>query len=460
MKLSSPDSKFSSLLKDPESSLNDVLSSNFFPQYWLNSDESLFSFILSHDYELIAIGFQVQTESLYSIRCLQIMSTQNLNFRNRLFAETDILRFVYNYVFNLSLYPHFSQKSYFYVLPNIMVDQYNRLNPVFDTEYFKELANNIDNDFAYNFLVRAITLAPFSVSKVFKKIELEKTVISNFLPQKKERSKFFLVRSLYVFKKIVGTKFEGNSSQILLDKIDSIIQNAIQNPNKETFSFIEFIDEFSMKKFSFSKWKQVHLKISPYLSSFCELLTKSNSKTFTSLSHSLAMVSIGITSTTKTVAPCFISLFRFLMNLFFELRTNTFLHNSCVKAFNLLLSLNQINSNFLDKLDLFKKVTDFYEKIDIDYNVSFKGQLKIISDGMNQFVMNSKTVDIKKWNNFVVKRNQRYNDIANRKYGGLQPINVNAIKIPLYSFLNQPSFFSKNLFITGASPRRNSSPLS
>lgn len=467
MRLSSYSSScsFSDVLHNPNSSLEDALSSKYFTNRWLNQNETLCTFIINHYNELIEIGFQIKSESIFSIRCLQIMGSFNQNFRNRLFNETNFLQFVYNYIFNISTYPYYSQKNYFYVLPNIMLDQLNRLHPIFDVSYFKELSAHIDNDFAYNFLLRAITLAPFTVTRVIKKIELEKTIILNFLVRNqkeadKMKTKLLLIRSQSIFKEIVGTKMEGNSSNILFDNIDAIIQDAIDSPNAETFSFIQFVDEYSMKKFSFSKWKKVHLKIVPYMSTFCRLITKSNSKIFTSLSHSITMLAISVTSTTKNVNSNFIELFHFLITLFFESKTNTFLHNICVKAFNLLLSLDQINSSFLDELDLFRKVTDCYEKVDVEYYNSFFGQLRIISELMAKFVVNSKTVDSEKWNKYVVAKNTEFDNLIDKRYGGNVPINMNPIKLPFYELLNSPSFVSKNLLITERPPRKNSSPLS
>ena len=467
MKLSQDPStiKFLNELNSPDSSLENIISSNVFPNLWLSADQTLYSFIIKHYEELIEIGFQIKKESIYSIRCLQIISSFNQNFRNRLFAETKILQFVYDYIFNISTYPIYSQKSYFYVLPNIMLDQLYRLNPIFDAKYFIELFNHSDNNFAYNFILRMINLAPFSITKALKKFELGKIILSNLITgnqkdKEQSASKLLINRNQTIFKHLINAKLVGNLSEVLCEKIDSIIQSAIQNPNSETFSLIQYIDEFSMSKFTLSKWKKVHLKMVPYLSTFCMLLTNSNSKSFTSLSQSLTMLSINIISTTKNVTNDFVNLFKFLMNLFFELKTNTFLHNCCLKAFNLLLSLEKVNSNFLDEMNLFTKVTVCYEKSDTDYMNSFMGQIRLISEGMNQFVINSKTVDIEKWNKYVLKKNQIYDEIVDKKYGGPIPFNLNSVKLPFWEFLNSPSFLSKNLFITDTAPRKNSSPLS
>lgn len=288
----------------------------------------------------------------------------------------------------------------------------------------------------------------------------------NFIPQNhkekdRSKSKLLLFRNRSIFKEIAGTKLEGNSSEILYEKIDSIVQSAIENPNPEIFSFIEFIDDFSVKKFHFSKWKRVHLKIVPYFTTFCELLSILNSKLeFTSLSQSIFMLLIGIVSTTKKVTPSFLSVIQQMMVLFFELKTNTFLHNSCVKAFNLLSSIGELNSKFLDELDLFKIVTDCYEKNEVNSMISFIGQLRLISEIIGQFVANSKTVDIEKWNKFVVLNNKERENIINKKFGGMAPINVNALMSPFLDYVNTPSFLSKNLFITENAPSKNSSPLS
>ena len=172
------------------------------------------------------------------------------------------------------------------------------------------------------------------------------------------------------------------------------------------------------------------------------------------------MLLIGIVSTTKKVTPSFLSVIQQMMVLFFELKTNTFLHNSCVKAFNLLSSIGELNSKFLDELDLFKTVTDCYEKNEVNSMISFIGQLRLISDIIGQFVANSKTVDIEKWNKFVVRNNNQRENIINKKFGGAAPINVNALMSPFLDYVNTPSFLSKNLFITENAPSKNSSPLS
>lgn len=460
---SSQDIDLQSLLLDPDAKLEDILLSNDFTNLWALSDPNLFSFLIRHYGELIDTGFQIRDESDLSIRCLQVISSNNPFFRHRFFKETYFLNFVYNYIFNISTFPEFSQKNYFYVLPNVIVDQFKRLEPTFNEKYFTELFNNIQNDFAYNFILRLINFGPTSFEPVLKEIKICEKIVLNIIQylsiqNQKPDEKLLLIRNQNIFKAIINSKFDDGACSVLNDHIDEIIKNSIQNPNSIVFSFLQYIDEFSMNSFSLSKWHKIHQKIIPHLSEFCDIVLNSKIESFTSLSESCTLLAIGITTTTKDVSPCFINLYERLLMLFFEFKTNSFLHNCFLKVFNLLLSFDLINASFLDEYDIFGKIMYFYENRDISLFASFWGHLYLISKEIDQFAQNSKTVDLEKWNQIVIEKNKLTEKILNNTYGGFVPPDLRVIKTvePV-----NDSFFAKNLFITIIkTDKENHSPLS
>lgn len=443
-----PNQEYTTALNNPRSSVKNILSSTFFLSYWLKSDPSLLSFIIQHCDELIEIGFQINSQSPLSTRCIQVMCSGNFEFRKSLYAETNLSHFLYDYLFKIDTYSFYSQKSYFYALPNFMVDQLSKLNPIFDQKYFSYLFNHIENEFIYDFVVRLIKLSPMSVAKAIKKAEIEEIVISNYYQNLiTPNSPVLLFRYQSLLKNIINSKFSGNSCPLLLTKIDEIVKKAIENPNTKTFSFLEFLDNYSVNKFYLSKWKNIHLKIVPYLSSFCEIALNENSDKFDDLAHSCTLLSISITASSKTASNSFIDLFKRLSSLFFILKTNTFLHNCFLKAFNVLLSLGQITSQFLDEINLFEKVLNCYENREVEYMVSYFGQLRIISEAITKFAVYSNTIDIEKWNRIVVEKNQSDENMIGKKYGGFVPLNINAISVSLFDFLSPPSFTKGKLYL-------------
>lgn len=453
-------SNFLDLLNNPNTTLDQIVSSKDFFHYWTKSERKLESFIIKHCDELIEIGFQIEGECLNSIRCLQIMSSQNITFHHHLFTQTNFLQFVHDFLFNISFHPFYSQKNYFFVLPNIIIDKKDTIYPIFDQEYFKELFSHMENDYAFNFILRLIEFGPYSLSKIFDQIEIDKTIIQNLLTynsieNNNPQSNLILYRSIVLFKTLVDSKFEGELSACTSRNLSRLIKSAFKNPNSECFSFLSYLDEISTSKTSISKWHKIHLKIIPHLSSFCDIVLNSDSQSFTPLLESCTLLSLSIVSTTKDVPECFVNLFKHLLSLFFTLKTNTFLHNCFERCFRLLVSIGKINSSFLDELDLFNKITDIYEYPEKDYYYSFWGQLRLISEEMNQFVPGSKTVKVDEWNKYVVKKNHKSDQILKEKFGGLVPPDINEIKrfISRRKYYN-PSFFSKNLLNENKQPKK------
>ena len=452
---SSPhNSNFLHLLKDPNTTLDDIISSKDFFSYWSKSEPSLNSFIIKHYDELIETGFQIKHESANSIRYLQLMSSTNSNFQHHLFTKTKFLQFVYDYLFNLSSYPIYSQKNYFYVLPNIMIDKLDILHSKFDAKYFTQLFKSMDNDFAFNFILRIIEFAPRTISKILNQINIDEIIISNLLTYNSIENKNYLllIRNQVLFKTLVTSKFEGDLSTILQKHMKQLIENAINNPDSNAFSFLHYLDEVSTSKTILSKWHKIHLDLIPYLSTFCNIVLNSKTQTFTPLSESCVLLSLSIVSSKKDIPDCFIDLFKYLLNIFFILTTNTFLHNCVVKVFKFLVSVDKINSKFLDEFDLFNKITKYYEDKTF---CPFKGQLRLISDEMNRFASSSKTVDLEKWNKFVVKRNAKSHKIINGNFGGNIPFDYNGIK----RFISKkmyydPSFAAKNLQNENKQPKK------
>lgn len=451
---SSSQSNLHDLLKDPKTSLDDVLSSQYFLHCWKKHDSHLFSFIIDHYDEFINIGFQIKSESINSIRCLQIMSSTNKTFRHDLFTKTKFLQFVHDYIFNIASYPYYSQKNYFYVLPNLMLDKFDMLNSIFDQNYFTELFYHLENDFAFTFILRLIDYGPISISKTLNEIKLDELVVSNMITynsmnNQDPTSKLILVRSYILFKELVSSKFEGNLESILHDKIDDIIDVAIKNPNAECFSFLRYVDELSTSKSDLSKWHKIHLKIIPHLSSIIEIVLNSRTKQFNSLYESCTLLSISITLTTKEVPVTFIYLFRYLLSLFFVLKTNSFLHNCFLQTFKTLVSLDKVDSAFLDENKLFAKVTESYENREKDGFCTYWGQLRKISKKMDKFTKNSKTVDLEKWKKFVIETNKESEKVLNSKYGEHLPPDFNNIrrKIFKHKYYN-PCFCTKNLYVS------------
>ena len=441
-----PNSEYSHALQDPNISIEYVLSSTSFLNYWLKSDPSLISYLINNCDKLIEIGFQLNSQSSYSFLCLQILTTMESKLRNLFFTKTNLPNFLYNFVFKLDSYSNNSIKSYFYSLPNFMVDAFNKVNPIFDQKYFLYLFNHINNGFIYNFVIRILKLSPMSLTKSIKKVEPEQILISSiFQNYNLDNQKYLLLKTL------IDSKFSGNSCSIMLERIDEIIKNAIQNRNPKIFKFIEFLNNFSMSKFNFSKWKNIHLKIVPYLTSFCEIVVNDNSFKFNSVLEVCSSLSISIVSTTKTVNCCFFDLFRRLASLFFVLKTNSFLHNCFIKAFNLLLSLGQITSQFLDDINLFDKIIISYKNRENECNASYFGHLRLISKEITKFVPLSKSINIDKWNRDVVEKNKINEYIIDKKFGGFVPINLNSIKGPILNFLDPPSFVQTKLILSVSS---------
>ncbi|KAK8898350.1 hypothetical protein M9Y10_000635 [Tritrichomonas musculus] len=437
-----PDDEFTNALQNPDSSVEDILSSTFFLSYWVQSDPYLFSFFSKNCDKLIEIGFQLNSESSFSFICLQILSTMESKLRNLFFTKTNLPKFLYDFLFKIDSYSNSSIKNYFYALPNFMVDIFNKVNPIFDTKYFLYLFNHIDNEYISNFIIRLMKFSPIGLAKAIKKVEPEQIIISNIFQNYDLNNQQCLLLKL-----LIDSKFSGNSCSILLEKMDEIIQNAIQNRNPKTFQFIEFIDNYSVNKFYLSKWKNVHLKIVPYLTTFCEIILNDNSFKFNSVLKSCASLSISIVSTTKMVSCCFFDIVRRLSSLFFVLKTNSFLHNCFIKAFNLLLSLGQITAQFLDDINLFNKILNCYKNRENECNASYFGHLRLISNDITKFVPFSNTIDLEKWNTVVVEQNKIQEDIIDKKFGGFVPLNLNSIKGSIFDLLDPPSFIQTKLIL-------------
>lgn len=452
-----PNGNFVQILKDSNTSLETVITSKDFLYYWEKSSSILFKYLYKHFNEIMEIGFQTKEESVNSIRCLQIISTPNEKFHHHIITKTNLYQFVHDYIFNISTYPNYSQKNYFYALPNLMVYKMSELNPVFDSKYFTELLNHIDNDFVFNFIIRLFEFAPLTIFKILKEIKIDEVIVTNLLKYNivETQSKFLLIRNQILFKELVKSKYDGDMSEVIHHHIGKMIRNAIRNPNCESISFLVYLDKISMNRSSLSKWHKVHMKLIPYLQNFCQIILNSNDQIFTPLFESCTLLAISIISSTKDVPDIFITLFKHLLNLFFLLKTNTFLHNCVVSAFKILVSVGKINASFLDELDMFNKIIDCYVNRKKDGYSPNWGQLRLISNQMNLFVNNSKTVDTEKWKKIVMKRNTHEESIIIENYGGYLPFNFNGIKrfFLKHKYYN-PSFTSKNLLNENDQPKK------
>lgn len=277
-----PNGHFVQILKDPNTSLETVISSKDFLCFWEKSSSILFKYLYKHFNEIIEIGFQTKEESVNSIRCLQIISTPNERFHRHIITKTNLYQFVHDYIFNISTYPNYSQKNYFYALPNLMVNKMSELNPVFDSKYFTELLNHIDNDFVFNFIIRLFEFAPPTIFQIMKEIKIDEVIVKNLLKYNivETQSKFLLIRNQILFKELVKSKYDGDVGEVVHRYIGKLIRNAIRNPNCESISFLVYLDKISMNRSSISKWHTVHMKLIPYLQYFCQIILNSNDQIF------------------------------------------------------------------------------------------------------------------------------------------------------------------------------------
>lgn len=449
---SSQNDNLLNLLKDPNSTLEDIVSSKDFFHYWSKSEPSLFTFIINHYNELIETGFQTKHESSNSIRCLQIMSSRDFKFYHLLISKTNLLKFTYDYIFNINDYPIFSQKNYFYVLPNLILDKLDIIRPIFDNKYFTKLFHLIDNDYAFTFILRLIEYGPITMSKMLEQVNLDKLAVTNLLTYSSSdtttpETRKLLIRSQILVKYLANSKFGTNLISALLDQFDNILTNTVEHPSPDSLEFLGFIDEYSLGKTAASKWRKIHTKIVPHLDSFCEIAINSCGEKYFPLTESCTKLSTRIISTTKKTTEKFMQLFTNLVSLFFKEKTNTFLHNSTRRAFDVLVEIGKIDANVLDKLNLFNIATDCYEREEKGEFIPFAGQLHLIAKKMEHFVEKSKTVDIDKWKKYVVEKNKEIEHIKKENFGGHVPTDIiNDIKRPLFRKLYvNPTFYAKNL---------------
>lgn len=192
----------------------------------------------------------------------------------------------------------------------------------------------------------------------------------------KIQSKFLLIRNQILFKELVKSKYNGDVGEVVHRYIVILIRNAIRNPNCESISFLVYLDKISMNRSSISKWHTVHMKLIPYLQYFCQIILNSNDQFFTPLFESCTLLAICIISSTKDVPDIFITLFKHLLDLFFLLKTNSFLHNCVASALKILVSVGKINASCYAN----RRKNGYSPKL---------GQLRLISNQMNLFVSKS-----------------------------------------------------------------------
>lgn len=412
------------IMNDSNSGLEDVLSSPDFVSFWLHCDPTLLSFLFVHIDEIIKTAYAAQTQSPYSFRCLQILSTSNPDFQKRLFTETHFLQFTHDYLFNISAYPSFSQKNYFNLL-SIMIANRANLNIIFDTKYLERLFEAIDNNSVFPFTYKIVTSPPSAITQSLLRIDPAFILINNL---KQNSNSVLINRSQALFQKLIGSRLEGNAAQLLYSQIDILIDNAIQSQNHHLFNFIQFINQYSSEQFFFSKWKKVNSKIIPYLSHFCKTGMPPQPDIFTPLQESCIKLSISIISTTKQMPNEFIELFEKLYISFFILERNSFLHNCFLNSFNILLSSGIINCQYLDKLDMFNKIIKCYESRATNCICASWGHIRQLSESIDKFAQQSQTVNLNQWHLVVMSRNNSSETIITKNYGGIVPFNINATK--------------------------------
>ncbi|KAK8840587.1 hypothetical protein M9Y10_030798 [Tritrichomonas musculus] len=120
-----------------------------------------------------------------------------------------------------------------------------------------------------------------------------------------------------------------------------------------------------------------------------QIFLNSNDQFFTPLFESCTLLAISIISSTKDVPDIFITLFKHLLDLFFLLKTNSFLHNCVASALKILVSVGKINASFLDELDMFNKIIECYANRRKNGYSPKLCQLRLISNQMNLFVSKS-----------------------------------------------------------------------
>ncbi|OHT07142.1 hypothetical protein TRFO_01247 [Tritrichomonas foetus] len=407
------------LLNNPDVSLEFVLANQHFATLWGTNDPQTLDFVIKHSDELIEIGFQLKEKNPLSLKCLQILSTRNQEFRNQLFEKTNFLQFVYDYIFNLSEYPTFSQKNYFIVLPYVIFDQDLGLVSFFDHKFYTAIFENIKNECDYDFAYKLIKNPPFrsSVGNILETIGVAQKLTAHLTDNDLE----FVKISTRLLIEMIKGPFSLQALNALKTSINDVIDFALERKNLETVKFIKLVSELSSDKSWFSKWKSLSSFINSTLPSFCNFVK--GSPDFTQFSGACLKIVLNIVTSTKKFPKEFMDMIFYLSEKFFQLKRNDFVHCGFLDCLVLMDSYKKLNTDILDEMNLFNLIISCYKEKGVDILSSYWGHLRKISQLINKFAKKSKTIGFEDWQQIVMANNEECEKIISLRYGGSVPYN-------------------------------------
>ncbi|EAX96677.1 hypothetical protein TVAG_489590 [Trichomonas vaginalis G3] len=395
----------------------DYVTSTSFMNLFMNNDSKTLDFVIAHFDQIMQLGFRtVNGKKNLVTPCLQIIRNIRYPFLTDVYQKTNLASFLTNYPIHCRAFSNASHHIYFLLLPNYIYTQTRRLMSPFSTdEFFSSIIQVCDLFPANEFLRQTISTAGARTLSIFDQI--------SFCPR--------LTQCLF-YNELAIPAIEiltlGLANRLQYQVVDTLMQNQIlqnlielsmKSKTPEYFGFLRSVFQISQKNPSFYKAKQLSQKITEYKDEFCSIVLRL--RLFTRISEVAAYLVIDIIEFDHIITDPFIEMTRRLVIDFFDFPAHTFLHQTVLSLFRMLLKTGHLTPSIISRSGLPMKLVDAYDRREGEIGVSFWAETRELAEIVNMFGITQFGITQDVWRKKVMNRVNAEMAIIQKDYGGYTP---------------------------------------
>lgn len=395
----------------------EYITSASFMNLFMSSDSRTLQFVIEHFDQIMQLGFRTVTGKKSLVTpCLQIIKNIKYPFLTDVYQQTNLASFLTNYPIHCRSFSSASHHIYFLLLPNYIYTQTRRLMSPFSTdEFFNSIIQVIDLFPANEFLRQTISTAGARTLSIFDQIDFCPHLTNClFIPELSLPALEILTLGL-----ANGLQYQVVEALMQGDILDQFINNAINGKMPEYLGFLRSVFQVSQKNPSFFKAKLLSQKITEYKNQFCQKVLRI--RYFTRISEAAAYLAIDITENDKVITEPFLEMTRRLVFDFFDFPSHSFLHQTVLQLFRMLLKINHLTPLIINRSGLPLKLLDAYDRREGEIGVSFWAETRELAEIVNMFGAAQFGVSPDDWRKKVMSRVNSELAILGRDYGGYTP---------------------------------------
>ena len=409
--------KLRDLLSKPGVQLADVVKHPAFFRLWREADSQLIEFVIDRFDEVINCVFDgtPTNNKFLKLRCVDIVKTGE-PVRTILFERGKLGEFVMMFLRHAHEFSR-EKVSNFFSIASVVVLPSTGFHPYFETdEFFTLLLGLLSYEHCVEFFKFVLRRQTPGIAKILKRIKFCSILVSNLWSDTGVLRKRCLQTLIMALEE--DTAYDILEPLIVNNELERIIRLALKMDSREMFDFLRVLLLKANEHIFALKWRRVKEVVNGHLKDFCLAIVETQK--FTIPCESCTKLVCVIFEMTKTFTPDLRELVKKLSVLFFELETNSSVHNLFLRLIKGLSKTRYLTATFVEEMDLYAKILQCYSERSTVVTRAYWGQLRELANTINKYVGKAH-VDQEQWRKVVIETNRQQEEIIAKPYGGSLP---------------------------------------